>query len=378
MYGFPLSGLLLNKRLLPYDFGNRPFRGNDRDANASFYHKKMENIENPPTNNRCIRSSKVRQQFLDIQAIRQDNDTGGPFQQSKVLYKKGKKVSHKIVSKSRLSENVFAADVEAPFVARARKPGQFVIISINNEYGERIPLTIADADPEKGTIRLIWQRVGKTTAELADLQVGDEIANVVGPLGKPTHVENFGTVVCVGGGIGIAPLLPIAKALRMAGNKIISILGARDKQLLILENEFARISDELIVTTDDGSYGQKGLVTEPLKQVCQRSPKPDRAFVIGPAVMMKACCEVTKEFNIPTEVSLNTIMVDGTGMCGGCRVEIDGRPKFVCVDGPEFDGHKVNFDLMIKRLNAYKNQEQSAYEQYKKHRCKIGLNKQGI
>ena len=322
--------------------------------------------------------SKVRQRFLDIQAIRQDNDTGGPFQQSKVLYKKGKKVSHKIVSKSRLSENVFTADVEAPFVARARKPGQFVIISINNEYGERIPLTIADADSERGTIRLIWQRVGKTTAELADLQVGDEIANVVGPLGKPTHVENFGTVVCVGGGIGIAPLLPIAKALRMAGNKIISILGARDKQLLILENEFARISDELIVTTDDGSYGQKGLVTEPLKQVCQRSPKPDRAFVIGPAVMMKACCEVTKEFNIPTEVSLNTIMVDGTGMCGGCRVEIDGQPKFVCVDGPEFDGHKVNFDLMIKRLNAYKNQEQSAYEQYKKHRCKIGLDKQGI
>jgi ferredoxin--NADP+ reductase len=375
VYGFPLSGLLLNKRLLPYDFGNRPFRGNDRDTNAPFYHKKIENIENPPTNNRCIRSSNIRQWFLDIQVIRQDNDTGGPFQQSKVLYKKGKKVSHKIVSKSQLSENVFTADVEAPFVARARKPGQFVIININNEYGERIPLTIADADSERETIRLIWQRVGKTTAELADLQVGDEIANVVGPLGRPTHVENFGTVVCVGGGIGIAPLLPIAKALRMAGNKIISILGARDKQLLILENEFARISDDLIVTTDDGSYGQKGLVTEPLKQVCQRSPKPDKAFVIGPAVMMKVCCEVTKQFNVPTQVSLNTIMVDGTGMCGGCRVEFDGRPKFVCVDGPEFDGHKVNFDLMIKRLNAYKNQEQSAYEQYKKHRCKIGLDK---
>jgi ferredoxin/flavodoxin---NADP+ reductase len=289
--------------------------------------------------------------------------------------KEGKAMSHKIVSKSQLSENVFAADVEAPFVARARKPGQFVIISINNEYGERIPLTIADADPEKGTIRLIWQRVGKTTAELADLQTGDEIAAVAGPLGKPTHIENFGMVVCVGGGIANAPLLPIAKALRMTGNKIISIIGARNKQLLILENEFARISDELIVTTDDGSYGRKSFVTEPLRQVCQRSPKPDKAFVIGPAVMMKACCGVTKEFNIPTEVSLNTIMVDGTGMCGGCRVEIDGKPKFVCVDGPEFDGHKVNFDLMIKRLNAYKDQEQRAYEQYKSHQCKIGLDK---
>jgi ferredoxin--NADP+ reductase len=284
-----------------------------------------------------------------------------------------------------LSENVFAADVEAPFVARARKPGQFVIISINNEYGERIPLTIADADSAKGTIRLIWQRVGKTTAELADLQAGDEIAAVVGPLGKPTHLENFGTVVCVGGGIGNVPLLPIATALKKArlgeasrsraGNKIISILGARDKQLLILEDEFSRISDEIIITTDDGSYGRKGLVTEPLKEVCGREMKPDKAFVIGPAVMMKACCEVTKEFNVPTEVSLNTIMVDGTGMCGGCRVEIDGQPKFVCVDGPEFDGHKVNFDLMIKRLNAYKDKEQIAYEQYKSHQCKIGLDK---
>ena len=284
-------------------------------------------------------------------------------------------MSHKIVSKSRLSENVFAADVEAPFVARARKPGQFVIISINNEYGERIPLTITDADPEKGTIRLIWQRVGKTTAELADLRAGDEIANVAGPLGKPSHIENFGTVVCVGGGIANAPLLPIAKVLKKAGNKIISLLGARNEELLIFRDEFARISDEMIITTDDGSYGRKGLVTEPLRQICQRNPKPDRAFVIGPAVMMKACCEITKEFNIPTQVSLNTIMVDGTGMCGSCRVEFDGQPKFVCVDGPEFDGHKVNFDLMIKRLNAYKDQERRAYEQYKKHRCKIGLDK---
>jgi len=282
-------------------------------------------------------------------------------------------VSHKIVSKRQLSEDVFTAEIEAPLVAQAGKPGQFVIISTNNEYAERIPLTIADADPQKGRLCLIWQRVGKTTAELADMNAGDEIVNVVGPLGRPTHIENFGTVVCVGGGIGNAPLLPIARALKKAGNKVITIIGARDKKLLILEDEFAQISDELIATTDDGSYGRKALVTEPLKEVCQREPKPDQAFVIGPAIMMKFCCEVTKQFGIPTQVSLNTIMVDGTGMCGGCRVEVDGQPKFVCVDGPEFDGHKVNFDLMMRRLDTYKDHEQKAYEHYKKHRCKIGL-----
>jgi ferredoxin--NADP+ reductase len=279
---------------------------------------------------------------------------------------------HRIVTKKQLSEDIFTAEVEAPLVARARQPGQFVIISINNEYAERIPLTIADANTNNGTIRLIWQRVGKTTAELADLSPGDEILNVSGPLGRPTHVEKFGTVVGVGGGIGNAPLLPIVKALKGAGNKIIVILGARTRDLLILEDEFAQISDELIITTDDGSYGQKALVTEPLKEVCQREEKPDQAFAIGPAIMMKFCCEVTKQFDIPTQVSLNTIMVDGTGMCGGCRVEVDGKPKFVCVDGPEFDGHQVNFDLMMKRLDAYKNQEKKAYERYKEHRCKIG------
>ena len=280
---------------------------------------------------------------------------------------------HVIISKKQLSENVFTADIEAPLVARAGKPGQFVIICISNDYSERIPLTIADADIEKGTIRLIWQRVGKTTAELADLKAGQEIASVVGPLGRPTHIEKFGTCVCVGGGIGCAPLLPITKALKQAGNTIISILGARTRELLILEDEFSKTSDELIITTDDGSYGRKTLVTEPLKEVCQRQPKPDQVFAIGPAIMMKFCCEVTKQFNIPTQVSLNTIMVDGTGMCGGCRIEYDGEPKFVCVDGPEFDGHKVNFDLMMKRLEAYKNAEQKAREMYKEHRCKIGL-----
>jgi len=284
-------------------------------------------------------------------------------------------VAHKIVSKQQLSENVFTAEIEAPLVAEARKPGQFVIVGISDDYSERIPLTIAGADAEKGTIRLIWQRVGKSTAEMADMKVGDQFEIVTGPLGRPTHIEKFGTVVCVGGGIGVAPLLPIANGMARAGNKIISILGARTKELLILEDDFAKLSDELIVVTDDGSYGRKALVTEPLKEVCGRNPKPDLVVAIGPAIMMKFCCKTTAEYNVPTQVSLNTIMVDGTGMCGGCRVEVDGKAKFVCVDGPEFDGHKVNFDLMMKRLEAYKAQEQKAHEAYKKHRCKIGLDR---
>jgi ferredoxin--NADP+ reductase len=282
-------------------------------------------------------------------------------------------MSHKIVTRKQLSDDVFTAEIEAPLVAQARQPGQFVIISINNEYSERIPLTIAGADAETGTISLIWQRVGKTTAELSELKPGDEIANVAGPLGNPTKIDKFGTVVCVGGGIGLAPLLPIAEALKAKGNKIVSIIGARNKDLLILEEEFACTSDELIIATDDGSYGRKALVTEPLKELCQNSPKPDKVFAIGPAIMMKFCCDVTKEYEIPTEVSLNTIMIDGTGMCGGCRIEYGGRPKFVCVDGPEFDGHKVNFDLMMRRLSAYRDMEQKQYERFKQHRCKIDL-----
>ena len=282
-------------------------------------------------------------------------------------------MSHKIVGKRQIGEEVFWAEVEAPLIAEARQPGQFIILSIDSTYSERIPLTIAGVNRDRGTIELIWQRVGKTTAELADLNEGDEIANIAGPLGTPTHIEKFGTVVCVGGGIGNAPLLPIATALKQAGNRVISILGARDKSRLILEDRFADVSDELIVCTDDGSYRRKALVTEPLGEVCQRSPRPDHAFIIGPTLMMKFCCDVTRELNVPTQVSLNTIMVDGTGMCGGCRVEVDGKPKFVCVDGPEFDGHKVNFDLMIKRMNAYKGHERQAYERYQQHRCKIGL-----
>ena len=284
-------------------------------------------------------------------------------------------MSHRIIRKQEIGADVFWAEIEAPLIAAARKPGQFIILSINSQHSERIPLTIAGADRDKGTIELIWQRVGKTTTEMADLTEGDEIANIAGPLGTPTHVERFGTVVCVGGGIGNAPLLPIAHALKEAGNHIISILGARDQSRMILEDRFAQVSDELIVCTDDGSHGRKALVTEPLKEVCGRDPKPDHAFIIGPTPMMKFCCEVTRPFEVPTQVSLNTIMVDGTGMCGGCRVEVDGKPKFVCVDGPEFDGHKVNFDLMIRRLNAYKEQEQQALEGYRQHRCKIGLDK---
>lgn len=264
-------------------------------------------------------------------------------------------------------------DVEAPLVARARKAGQFVIVAINEDTAERIPLTIAGADPENGTIRLIFQRVGKTTAQMAELNTGDTLGYIAGPLGRPTHIEKFGTVVCVGGGIGNAPLLPIAAALKEAGNTIISIIGARTKDLLILEDEFKAVSDEFIVVTDDGSYGREALVTEPLAEICTRDPKPDLAVAIGPTIMMKFCCETTKKYDVPTQVSLNTIMVDGTGMCGGCRVEVGGQTKFVCVDGPEFDGHQVNFEQMTKRMNAYKNLEQKAYERFKDHACKIGL-----
>ena len=283
-------------------------------------------------------------------------------------------MSHKIISKTQLSENVFVADIEAPLIASARRPGQFVIVCVRGNYSERIPLTIAGADSRKGTIRLIWQRVGKSTAEMSDMKVGDEIDNIAGPLGKPTHIENFGTVVCVGGGIGAAPLLPIAQGMKEAGNRLISILGARNKELLILEDDFRAISDELIIVTDDGSYGKKALVTEPLKEICQRQPKPNLAVAIGPAIMMKFCCQTTLPFSIPTVVSLNTIMIDGTGMCGGCRVEVDSKPMFVCVDGPEFDGHKVNFDLMMKRMSAYRELEQKSHQSYKDHNCKIGLN----
>lgn len=270
----------------------------------------------------------------------------------------------KILFKKQLSKDVFLMRLHAPLIAEERAAGQFIILQIDDDYGERIPLTIADANVEEGSITIIFQVVGKTTLQLSGLNSGDEIPTLVGPLGKPTHIEKFGTVVCVGGGIGVAPLHPIAQALKKAGNHVITIIGARNKELLILEEEMKTIADEFIVCTDDGSYGRKALVTVPLKEICERSPKPDMVIAIGPPVMMKFCSETTRPYGVFTQVSLNTIMVDGTGMCGGCRVNIGKEVKFVCVDGPEFDGHQVDFDNMISRLNSYKNIEQEAHSCY--------------
>ena len=275
---------------------------------------------------------------------------------------------NKIVGKRILAEGVKDIIVTSPHIARKRKAGQFIILRID-ERGERIPLTIADSDPEKGTIRLIFQEVGKTTYALGDLEVGDEILDIVGPLGKPTHVENFGTVVCVGGGIGVAPVYPIAKAMKAAGNKAISIIGARTKDLLILEKEMFAASDWLIITTDDGSYGMHGFVTDALKNLIDSEEKIDLCLAIGPVVMMRAVSNVTKEFGIQTIVSLNSTMVDGTGMCGGCRVSVGGETRFVCVDGPEFDGHLVDFAELMLRQKAYLPQEKEALDRY--HQCKL-------
>jgi len=270
----------------------------------------------------------------------------------------------KIVLKEKLSESVFKMNLYAPSIAEERKAGQFIMLQINEDVGERIPLTIADANKNEGTITIIFQVVGMTTDELAKLNVGDDIPVLVGPLGTPTHIKNYGTVVCVGGGIGVAPLHPIAEALKAAGNKIITIIGARNKELTIMEDEMRSIADEFIVCTDDGSYGRKALVTEPLKEICKREIKPDMVIAIGPPIMMKFCAETTRPFEVYTEVSLNTIMVDGTGMCGGCRVNVGGDVKFVCVDGPEFDGHKVDFDNMMARLNSYKGIEEEKHSCY--------------
>lgn len=274
-----------------------------------------------------------------------------------------------IVSKRQLSEKVFQIEVEAPLIAKARKAGQFIILQVDSDFGERIPLTIADASPARGSITLIFQVVGATTTKLARLEAGDTIAELVGPLGQPTHIEKFGWTVCVGGGIGVAPLHPIVRALKDAGNRMTIIMGARDRSLLILHDEMQEIADELIVCTDDGSAGRKALVTEPLKELCGQSPKPDLVIAIGPPVMMKFCSLTTKPFAVPTLVSLNTIMVDGTGMCGGCRVNVDGKARFVCVDGPEFDGHKVDFDNMMQRLNSYKAIEKEAVDRCQMETC---------
>lgn len=269
---------------------------------------------------------------------------------------------NKILEKHRLSDDVFMLKVEAPLIAREHRAGQFIILQLNDDFGERIPLTIADTDGERGSITLIFQAVGKTTIKLAALKAGEHIENLVGPLGRPTHIEKFGTAVCVGGGIGIAPLHPIVKALKNSGNRLVIIMGARSKNLLILEKEMASIADELITCTDDGSYGRHCLVSQPLKELCAGTPKPDIVFAIGPPIMMKVCSDTTLPFSVRTVVSLNTIMVDGTGMCGACRVTVGGKTRFVCVDGPEFDGHQVDFDNMMKRLRAYAEQEKHSRE----------------
>lgn len=258
---------------------------------------------------------------------------------------------NKILEKSHFSENVVRLVVEAPDIARARKPGHFVIVR-TGEKGERIPLTIADADTVRGTITLVVQAVGESTRQICSLEAGDSLTDVVGPLGRATKIANVGTVVCCGGGVGVAPLLPIIKAMKEAGNRVISVLAARNKDLIILEDEVRRHSDEVIIMTDDGSAGRKGLVTDGVESVIQRE-KVDEVVTIGPAIMMKFVALLTRKYEVPTICSLNTIMVDGTGMCGACRVTVGGKMRFVCVDGPEFDAHQVDFDEMLMRMRAY-------------------------
>jgi len=268
-----------------------------------------------------------------------------------------------IVDARLLAASVKQFRVAAPEIAEKCKPGQFVVLRTHEE-GERIPLTIADADPSAGTITLIFQEVGKSTMYLGKLKTGDSILDLIGPLGRPTHIENFGTVVCIGGGIGIAPVYPIAKGMREAGNKVISIIGARTKDLLILEEEMAKVSHVLKVSTDDGSYGYHGFVSDVLQDVIDEGNPIHLVVAIGPVPMMRVVCNVTRGKNLKTVVSLNPIMVDATGMCGACRVSVGGRTRFVCVDGPEFDGHEVNFAELVKRQRAYLDQEQQAAKMF--------------
>lgn len=263
---------------------------------------------------------------------------------------------YKILSAEELSAGVKSFIVEAPMVARKCQAGQFIILRID-EAGERIPLTIADYDREQGTIHLIFQEVGNTTRQLGTLKAGDALLDVAGPLGKATEIENYGTVVCIGGGIGVAPVYPIARAYKKAGNRVVSIIGARNADLLIMEKEMRSVSDVLHITTDDGSAGRKGLVVDPLKDMIAAGEKVDRVMAIGPMIMMRGVAEVTRPYKIPTLVSLNPIMVDGTGMCGGCRCSVGGETKFACVDGPEFDGHAVDFNGLMSRARMYQTQE---------------------
>ena len=267
-----------------------------------------------------------------------------------------------VIEKTYFSDKVAKLVIQAPEIARSRKAGHFVIIRVD-KFGERIPLTIAGADMNKGTIDIIVQEVGVSSSKLCKLNAGDTILDVVGPLGKATHIEKVGTVIAAGGGVGIAPLFPIVEAFKLAGNRVITVLAARNKDLIILEEQMRAFSDEIIVMTDDGSAGKKGLVTQGMEEIIARE-KVDLAVAIGPAIMMKFAALTTKKYNIPTLASLNTIMVDGTGMCGACRVSVGGETKFVCVDGPEFDAHKVNFDEMLFRLSAYQQQESEAFQTF--------------
>ena len=272
------------------------------------------------------------------------------------------RVMNKITDKEYFSDLVVKLVVEAPYIAGSRKAGHFVIVRVGRK-GERIPLTIAEADTEKGTITLIVQKVGVSSIKLCNLEVGDSITDVVGPLGHATHIEKVGTVLACGGGVGVAPLLPIVEAMKKAGNRVVSVLAARQKNLIILEEQVRQHSDEVVIMTDDGSYGKKGLVTHGMEEVIKRE-KVDQVVTVGPAIMMKYVALLTKKYKIPTMASLNTIMVDGTGMCGACRVSVGGKTKFVCVDGPEFDAHQVDFDEMLLRLNSYKAEEEQAYERF--------------
>jgi ferredoxin--NADP+ reductase len=277
---------------------------------------------------------------------------------------------YEILVKEDLAPVTKLFEVRAPAVARKARAGQFVIVRIADQ-GERIPLTIADYDPERGTITLVVQEVGKTTMQMGTLQAGDHLASCTGPLGLPSEIETYGTVLCVGGGVGIAPIFPIARDLRQAGNKVLAVIGARNKDLLFWEDKMRTVSDELIVCTDDGSYGRKALVTVPVKEMLEAGRPIDHIWAIGPAIMMKFCALTTQPFGVPTTVSLNSIMVDGTGMCGACRVEVGGQTRFVCVDGPEFDGHLVDWDLLLTRQRIFLEQEKRAVEKWQ-HECRCG------
>ena len=275
---------------------------------------------------------------------------------------------NKIISKQQYSEKVFCFDIEAPLIARSRRAGNFVIVRVDKN-GERMPLTIADSDKVRGTIKLVVQKVGLSSTKLCNLNEGDFIADVVGPLGNPTHIENYGTVICAGGGVGVAPMLPIMRALKDAGNRVLAVIAGRNKELVILEEEVKASSDALIIMTDDGSYGEKGVVTIGIEKFIQQE-HIDKVFAIGPPIMMKFCCLLTQKYNIPTDVSLNTIMVDGTGMCGACRLTIGGKTKFVCIDGPEFNGAEVDWDEMFKRMSTFKAVEQEDMSRFQAHVCK--------